>query len=48
MKIGNKGDVDRYIIYITILLLLLIVVLAIFFGSANEILKGFSIKEVIK
>ena len=48
MKIGDKGDVSRYIYYTIILLLLLIVVVAIFFGSSNEIIKGFSIKEVIK
>jgi len=48
MKIGNKGDVDRYMYYAIILLILLIVVIALFFGGANEIVRGFGIKEAIK
>ena len=45
--IGEKGDVDRYILYAIILLILIVVILALFFGGARKLIEALFIKEVL-
>lgn len=45
--IGKKGDVDRYILYMIVILILIVLILALFFGGMDTVLKSLFIKEVL-
>jgi len=48
MNLGKKGDVERMTLYAVILLILLALIVAMFFAGSSELIKGLSIKELLK
>jgi hypothetical protein len=48
MKIGKKGDVDRYIVYTIVILILMALILILFFSGAYQMLKNLFFKGFLK
>jgi preprotein translocase subunit SecE len=47
MRIGKKGDVNRYILYAVIILILIVLIIVIFFGGMDILIENLFIKEVL-
>lgn len=45
--IGNKGDVDRYVLYSVIILILIVLIIALFFAGVDTMIENLFIKEVL-
>ena len=46
--IGKKGDVNRYILYMIILLILLFLIITLFYGGAFAMFKNLFFKEFLR
>jgi hypothetical protein len=45
---GRKGDTDRFMLWLMILLIMLILIVALFYSGAYNIIKGVFLTELIK
>lgn len=45
--IGKKGDVDRYILYMIVILILIVLIMALFLGGMETVINNVFIKEVL-